>query len=71
MLAPATNFQLSLSRLTPRRPEVQDHLAAGQPASWLIWEQIWEQHTAKPLQISGMRCNQSDIRMLLSCAFET
>ncbi len=40
-----------------RRPEVQDHLAAGQRESWLVWEQIWERNTAKPLQINGMRCN--------------
>lgn len=55
--APACSWQFG----GLRRPEVQDHLAAGRSASWLVWEQIWEQNTAKPLQVNGMRCNQSDI----------
>jgi hypothetical protein len=30
------------------KPDVQNRLAAERPASRLIWEQIWEQNTAKP-----------------------
>jgi hypothetical protein len=43
-----------------RETAVPDQLAAEQPASRLIWEQIWEQNTAKPAIIGAMWCHGSD-----------
>ena len=43
-----------------RKPDVQNRPAPERPASRLIWEQIWEQNTAKPAGIGAMWCNRLD-----------
>jgi hypothetical protein len=46
---------------------MHDDAAVGR----LIWEQIWEQNTAKPIRISATGCNRRDMRPPFTCAFET